>query len=192
MFTSLTTRAKTAIYAAIDRARPAAPLPDKPSALIRIAGRPWSMSIIASVKDVFRRPRPLPDKPSELIRVALADIRLVEADERYVMDMDDWHSLRPHNTFKCHVCVAGAVMAKSLKAHRLDHKAPRDYPHDVKMKLIALDFFRQGNVNLALAQMGLPTVSSYKSVYITDYDTDREEFHTHMNELADKLETIGL
>lgn len=149
------------------------------------------MSILATVKDVLRRPRRLPDKPSELIRVALADIRLVEEDDRYVMDMDDWHSLRPHNTYKCHVCVAGAVMAKSLKAKRLEYVSPKNYSPSVRKKLVALDNFRSGHINNGLAIMELPQTSN-RIFNITAYEDDRELFHEDMNDLATYLESIGL
>ena len=53
----------------------------------------------------------LPDKPSELIRLALADLRKCEADPRYLIDMAQWH--RPVTSELCHVCLAGAVMART-------------------------------------------------------------------------------
>lgn len=148
------------------------------------------MSIIETIKHAFRRPRPLPDKPSELIRVALEDVRLVEKDDRYIVFMDDWHTTR-NREGACHVCLAGAVMAKSLKANVWEYTTPKKYPTDVRSKLFALDHFRSGDVNLGLMSMGWPQKST-RPTRITPYEKDRELFHEDMNELANYLETIGL
>ena len=60
----------------------------------------------------------LPNKRSELIKVAIADLELVEKDKNYTLNMDQWHVpiIEDFNLdFKsCAVCLAVAVMAKSL------------------------------------------------------------------------------
>lgn len=53
----------------------------------------------------------LPDKLSALLRLAVHDARLVAKDPRYELDMDVWHSVHGN---KCAVCMAGAVMVRSL------------------------------------------------------------------------------
>jgi hypothetical protein len=55
----------------------------------------------------------LPDKTSELLEVALRDLEACEADPKYRVAMHTWHHyLTPEDV--CLVCLAGAVMAKSL------------------------------------------------------------------------------
>lgn len=78
----------------------------------------------------------LPDKPSELIDLALRDLADVESDPNYCVEMEvQWHaslywyqSGRP----KCAVCLAGAVMARSLHAPPNEIVTPAacegDYP----------------------------------------------------------------
>ena len=55
----------------------------------------------------------LPDKLSDLFTVALDDLERCIADPRYEINMRDWISLNT-STKKCEVCMAGAVMAKTL------------------------------------------------------------------------------
>lgn len=58
----------------------------------------------------------LPDKPSELIRLALKDLRKTERQFwKYKIDMDIWHSGKTSTLSRCSVCLAGAVMAQTLK-----------------------------------------------------------------------------
>ena len=54
----------------------------------------------------------LPDKPSQLLRLAVKDAQLCQQDPNYRLDMGTWHS--PVGSL-CFVCMAGAVMAKTLK-----------------------------------------------------------------------------
>lgn len=62
-----------------------------------------------------------PKRLSTAMRIALADIRKVEKDPRYQVNMHFWH--RPilsgplvpgGETVRCQVCFAGSVMAKTL------------------------------------------------------------------------------
>lgn len=55
----------------------------------------------------------LPNKPSELIEVALVDYAKVKRSKKFVIDMGDWYTRRGAGI--CHVCLAGAVMAKTLQ-----------------------------------------------------------------------------
>jgi len=54
----------------------------------------------------------LPDKPSELLRLAVHDAKLCARSKKYVLDMEAWHDLDRDG---CHVCMAGAVIAKTLQ-----------------------------------------------------------------------------
>lgn len=129
--------------------------------------------------------KPLPDKPSELIRLALADLEECEKDPRYAIGMVRWHA--PEDG-RCVVCLAGAVMAKSLDA-------PIDQfvvPEDDQKALYALDEFRVGNILQALLYMGYPSSPIENYRFINRYGTDRDVFKSDMRTLAEDLEKAGL
>ena len=131
-------------------------------------------------------PTTLPDKPSALIRVALADLRKVERDKRYKVDMANWHE---PGVDVCYVCLAGAVMAKSI---RIDPKAsctPKGTEHS--SKLYALNRLREGRVGWAFHNLGIRDDGNKFDRYITVYSFDPEAFHADMNKLADDLEAAG-
>ena len=144
----------------------------------------------------------LPDKPSELIRLALYDLELCEQDDRYIVDMDTWHTpYKGDNNFlrnKCLVCLAGSVMVKSLDADDLKHLVPCDYNHKTEAKLLALDEFRRGYIYDGIK---LLFPESFKHMrfddlsrcrYIIPYEQNRIEFKQQMHQLADDLEREGL
>ena len=76
----------------------------------------------------------LPDKPSELIRTSIRDLVLCELDPKYEIDMADWHvpyftdeacdndDWSDANVKTCNVCLAGAVMSKTL-GYDISYKA---------------------------------------------------------------------
>lgn len=135
----------------------------------------------------------LPDKPSELIRVALADLRKCEADERYEIDMSEWHL--PDGDGGCFVCLAGAVMAKSLGAEEDDEVTPDNYFLDecgTERKLRALDDFRCGGVRAGLRELGIPMPPMPPTCRPSLYHESPVQFHADMHALADELERHGL
>lgn len=85
----------------------------------------------------------LPSKLSDLLALALNDLKAVEADPNYTVDMKNWH--RPDKDV-CAVCLAGAVMAKSLGVARDNSSNPDFFGKDVGLKLLDLDSLRCGVV----------------------------------------------
>lgn len=137
----------------------------------------------------------LPKKPSALIRLALADLAVIEKDKRYKVDMGVWHM--PYD--KCLVCLAGSVMANSLNVP-VDcglcvdpYDDQSGLPADVFKKLVALDLFRLGDIEVGLSRLGLklPEFLAY-SVEMPDYDYDRRGFKRQMAKLASVFEAVGL
>ena len=55
----------------------------------------------------------LPDKLSDLFTVAVNDLEKIQKDNKYKINMPTWHSYNKRNEI-CYVCMAGAVMAKTL------------------------------------------------------------------------------
>lgn len=158
----------------------------------------------------------LPKKPSELIRVALADLKAVEKNEKYRVNMNVWHArgfeYERHNngvlkfdergfpikkSEHCAVCFAGAVMACTLKVDDSSEAEPIDkiFSKATTGKLLALNNFRSGYVRDGLLDMGvshkkLEAVESFFDV--TDYEDDPAKFKRDMRRLAKKLEEAGL
>jgi len=98
-------------------------------------------------------------KPSSLIRLALADLKKCEADPAYKIDMDNWHlpiSNRTGSNTVCHVCFAGAVLAKTLGASPFDDVTPSGYllyrtpdefhSSETAQRIVSLNGFRRGYV----------------------------------------------
>lgn len=101
----------------------------------------------------------LPYLPSALLELALADLEKIEVDPEFEINMGDWFS-RPRPDSKCQVCLAGAVMAKTLdckleimgstekwgSSNRLSPLMVGDQRGDVEIshKLRALNNFREG------------------------------------------------
>jgi hypothetical protein len=102
----------------------------------------------------------LPDKLSDLIELAVADCRKVEADPRYELNMNAWHSGLDDRHSRCAVCMAGAVMAQTLGVPYEHTSIPEFCGIGTSMvvedRLYALDAVRLGNVATALAYLDEP------------------------------------
>lgn len=133
----------------------------------------------------------LPDKPSDLLELALSDLEKVEGSSRYKVYMYTWHV--PQKRSVCQVCMAGAVMAKTLKADRFKRHSPEDFENDTKKKLTALNYFRTGLLDLALEVLGIDhPLSLVKSTWVASYQTDREQFKKDMRDIIEALKGEGL
>jgi hypothetical protein len=84
-----------------------------------------------------------------LLKVAIADLEQVAADGRYELRMNVWH--RPGTTIKpsCQVCLAGAVIARSLNGSPQEELTPLDFPEEIAARLDALNYMRMGRMEVA-------------------------------------------
>ncbi len=141
----------------------------------------------------------LPEKPSELIRVALADLEKCEDDPELVIDMGDWVVPTPLSGFSlCEVCLAGAVMVKSLDCDTGRRWTPHDlepegYRNSVSGKLFALNDFRMGAVHNGLRYCGIEDDDPrYKNVppsfHVGSFEGNRTYFKRRLGKLADLLQ----
>lgn len=130
----------------------------------------------------------LPDTLSGLIDVALTDLRAIEQDKRYVVDMIQWH--RPAGG-RCYVCLAGAVMAQELGVALDAYCWPSTVSDDLAFKLLALEYLRSGKVRLAMDYMKLAGRYDLDRS-IADYHADRDQFFADMEKLASDLRAAGL
>lgn len=128
--------------------------------------------------------------PSELIRISLEDLRKVESDDRYVISMTNFHCHDSQGI--CMVCLAGAVMAKTLNVSIDALAAPASFPENER-QLIAIDALRLGCVSSAFKTLEIEdealTLFRYRNV--TPYEDNPEIFFWDMHELADWLQIVG-
>lgn len=140
----------------------------------------------------------LPDKPSELILVALQDLEKVEKDPLFNVNMSEWVFYNSY-THRCHVCLAGAVMMKTLEAR--GYKLPRDAASispsnfgfkEYQSKLLALDSFRLGDVGEGLEEMGLFAPQLNYCYTMPSYNNNPEKFKRRMRAMSRMLRAHGL
>lgn len=160
----------------------------------------------------FKSNHKLPNKPSELLLLALADLEVIETDSNYLIDMITWHSpFRPiiGEPYKCAICLAGAVLAKSFKLKRHVIIDNNDLDTKIGLKLQSLDAFRMGYLGIAFHYLGLkrpesipvvlndPTYLSTGIILDNRYSfsdmslNNREEWKLHMLDLIGILQAEG-
>ena len=125
--------------------------------------------------------------PHELIRLAIADLEKTEKDPRYVIDMGEWHA--PQNDGVCAVCLAGSVMAQTLKAPINDFLEPYDDRSNWH-QYEALDWFRSGAIEEAFRVLGLKVPEGLEDFDETQYGKDPVKFKAEMLSLADRIEVV--
>lgn len=132
----------------------------------------------------------LSSRPSEALRQALIDLEKVERDSRYVIDMGIWH--QPRWDGKCHVCLAGAVMAQTLPPEQLMSSSKID-DMDLGHRLMGIDYFRSGDIDTGLKLFGHGCPSSLPPyVTVAKYFNDATMFKQDMRRIIDMLEGAGL
>lgn len=151
--------------------------------------------------------RSLPGRPSELIRVGLRDLRAVEADPQYRVNMWAWHQMDEQRE-TCQVCMAGAVLAKTLgRRPTQDLGTPDELGPDTAAKMHALDLFRTGDLVGGLCTLGTENLDiddetaeeaheefhdGVEDYVFPEHGADPEEFHAAMERMADLLESYSL
>jgi len=81
----------------------------------------------------------LPSRVSDLIRLAIKDLEVCEADPLYEIDLSYWHMYDQKNKV-CLVCLAGALMAKSLGVEYKENRYPTG---EVEPQLRLIDAIRE-------------------------------------------------
>ena len=114
----------------------------------------------------------LPDTLHEMLNVAIKDMEAcIQAAETYCFNANVWHEpCEPelHDISRCQICVAGAVIAKTLGANLYTSYNPEDFEEEgVCAKLEALDHIRTGQFGTALAFMQLATGKQEHECFIT-------------------------
>lgn len=93
----------------------------------------------------------LPTKLSQLLCMAVEDARAIAKTPGYRLKMNVWHAPKGRT---CDVCMAGAVMARHLRASPEERRTPPDYPKGSD-SLRAINFMRAGWFLSAAAELGV-------------------------------------
>ena len=138
----------------------------------------------------------LPDKLSELIRVAVWDlIKTEQMPYLYRINMYAWHDYSDLDN-KCHVCLAGAVMAQTIGVPHAtmlpDDVIMLNRDDDDEDKLFALDEIRKGSVGAALSYMMMDSPFDDLIRPVTEYERDSGQFKQDLLKIADELGEMGL
>lgn len=129
-------------------------------------------------------------KPSLLIDIALGDMVKVRRRKGYHIIMSTWHAA-PNTLGSCAVCLAGSVMACSLKTPKGRSRSPLEFAS--KNQLFALNHLRVGEIGLACNSLGIPRPEKTFDRYITWYDEDHPGLFTKaMRRLQKDLVKVGL
>ena len=131
----------------------------------------------------------LPDKLSALIKVGIRDIKQCERDPQYEIHMYAWHE--PAGNV-CYVCLAGAVLAKSLGVSPDTYSCGMDLGDEVVRKTEALNEVRTGNVSGAICALTDCSNGEQFNRPITHYKSNPARFKSEMLQLAADLEAAGL
>lgn len=148
---------------------------------------------IADVKTI-ETPNPLPARASDLLDVALRDLQACEQDPRFHIDMGTWFS--PNGDETCGVCLAGAVMAKSLGQGFSIALLPASFRDPaIERALLAINSFRVGYVTTGLLTLMAPR--ALERPYppdrnIVEYSRNRPLFHRQIGTLIADLREMGL
>jgi len=153
----------------------------------------------------------LPSIPSQLLRLALNDLELCEQDPRFRIKMETW-LVKNEGEDYCSVCLAGAVMAKTLQtpipfSGERFSCAPSNFGM-LERQLGALDSFRVGHLGNGFDRLGRvisynlrcklqvafepKDFSTVDSFYMEYYEKNPEGFKSQMISLANIFESVGL
>ena len=159
----------------------------------------------------------LPNTPSELLSLALDDLEKCEQDTLYGVLMDAWHEPvfdEDHEFQRCDVCLAGAVMAKTLDVDPEDH-VPAVCEYDwsplvatdsvIADKLTSIEYFRQGLVRKGVdeffvcdetpefkAWAGEKVGFTEPDVDVIDYKENPVLFKKQMRQIVEHLNHLGM
>lgn len=128
---------------------------------------------------------PFSTPPSELLSLALADLEKCEANEDvFVIDMSGWYTKKYDDV--CMVCLAGAVMAQTLKVELNNNEIayPDQFEHHTSLQLFAIDNLRTGQIFKAFGALKLKHLLFLPmSVRITPYAASRSQFKSDLQNL---------
>jgi hypothetical protein len=100
-------------------------------------------------------PNKLPDKLWQLLELAIQSAKDLNP-ANYQLDMSTWYHASANPAFRCHVCLAGAVMVCKLGVVTNGSVRPEEFDDETRDKLRAIDCLRGGRLQGACEMLGLP------------------------------------
>lgn len=139
-----------------------------------------------------------PKKLSTAMRLALHDLALVERSKKYKVNMGVWHTSSPLPGFNsdrkyCHVCFAGSIMAKTLKANPEDELQGVEFGQEWSDVFDALNSARKGFVSDALYDMNRDGGKFYENqnFNVESYAQNPKKWRKDMWKIVRELEKVG-
>ena len=147
----------------------------------------------------------LPQKLSDILELALEDLNQVERDPNYYVSMGVWHTpstvgFGDKEREVCMVCLAGSLLAKSVKIPLQITYTEMDTDRYVQNNMRAIDNARVGDFQNALYSMGVSAenVSKFEKKFysqiktpLVEYERDSKEFKKNMKEAIEFLREEG-
>lgn len=134
--------------------------------------------------------------PSQALLQALEDFKECVRDRHYIINMTTYHDpwWNRHRRFvACQVCLAGSSIAKRYVTNPRRIICPRNMPTGVMNMLRALDYFRIGRVDDALATLGISRPPGVRRFFrVAHYKNNKCRFHVDLKNLAAMLKSHGL
>lgn len=104
------------------------------------------------IQELYKKAN-LPKKLSELILLAVKDCKRAQKNNHYVLDMKALHD--GSDPKKCHVCMAGAVLAFTVKIPRTTLNLQLIQNLKIQRPIDAIDSVRLGSIFYALQSLGV-------------------------------------
>lgn len=126
-----------------------------------------------------------PTKLSEFLEIALQNLIECESDSNYVIDMSVWHRYSKEDN-KCHICLSGAYLAKTIKVPFTRSVLPCELEKGVDAVAYALMNLGRGTLDYATKAIG------YEKTYlgylvIPSYNINRDVYYKAMNKIKEDL-----
>lgn len=124
-------------------------------------------------------------KLHSLLKLAIDDLKKVERlPKKYIISMHDWHNY-DEDTGKCRVCMAGAVLACTVKIGKTTSVGSET--EELDRQTSAINALRCGRVAEAYEVLYQKTMAPAKvsrlDDNITSYNDDKEQFHEDIKRL---------
>lgn len=139
----------------------------------------------------------LSNTPSKAVKQCLEDLRMVEKNKNYCVNMNAWHDPFPGQKL-CYVCLGGARLARLVDNHLISSEP--SCAGIEKQKIISMDYFKSGLIFSGLECFyGLEKYDveevlgkiSPKYADFPDYKDDRDGWYDGMEAVIKILEEHG-
>lgn len=105
----------------------------------------------------------------ELIKLAIDDMKIIKKDDRYEFDVKVYHSHLLEKP-ECAVCVAGCIIANTLKADYRNDVKPVEFEKYTAECLYILDEIRTGAIEESLIDYHFCVSNEEKEIIFDGFD----------------------